>query len=48
MGDETGRVLSGAEATWLDEERAEQAEACRVAFDPLSGRSAGCGSARDK
>jgi hypothetical protein len=32
MDDEAGRVRSGAEAVWLDEERAEQAEARRVAF----------------
>jgi hypothetical protein len=32
VDDETGRVLVGAEAVWLDEERAEQAEARRVAF----------------
>jgi hypothetical protein len=30
--DESGRILSGAEAVWLDEERAERAEAHRVAF----------------
>jgi hypothetical protein len=32
VDDDGGRVLSGAEAVWLDEERAEQAEARRVAF----------------
>jgi hypothetical protein len=32
VDEETGQVLSGAEAVWLDEERAAQAEARRVAF----------------
>ena len=32
MDEETGRVLSDAEAVWLDDERAAQAEARRVAF----------------
>ena len=32
MDGETGRVLSGPEAVRLDEERAAQAEARRVAF----------------
>ena len=32
MDEETDRVRSGAEAVWLDEERAARAEARRVAF----------------